>query len=438
MFSLRFCVIVTCSLPSGYKKASAKALDELEALANRSDVAPRLENPRDRAELVKVLRAVVASKQGGYEDLLAGLVADAVLCVMPAAPKSPGVNVDNIRVAKLIGGTINDSAIVKGVVVQRDAEGSIKRAEKAKIAVFGCSIESSSTETRGTVVIKTAEELMSYNKSEEALMEETIKGVAASGAKVLVVGGSISEIAMHFIEKYGMMAVKIMSKFELRRLCRAVNATALVRVGAPTEDEMGYADLVAVQELSSRHVTVFRQDEEDAAVATIVLRGATMNALDDLERAIDDAVNTAKQVCKDGRMLPGAGACEIELASKVAAFGAATPGLEQYAINRYAEALEVVPRILAENAGQNPTDVISALYAAHAAGQTGAGVDVDGDKPTKDAVANNILDAFATKVSALRLASEAAITVLRVDTIIMSKQAGGPKPKAPGPQDADD
>lgn len=422
----------------GYKKASVKAYAELEALASSKGAAPRLEDPRDRAQLIAVLRAVIASKQGGYEDLIAGLVADAVLCVMPSAPKSASVNVDNIRVAKLIGGTIGDSAIVKGVVVQRDAEGTIKRAEKAKIAVFGCSIESSSTETRGTVVIKTAEELMSYNKSEESAMEDVIRGIADAGAKVVVAGGTISEIAMHFIEKYGMMAVKVLSKFELRRLCRAVNATAMVRVGAPTEDEMGYADLVAVQELSSRHVTVFRQDEEDAAVATIVLRGATMNALDDIERAIDDAVNTAKQVCKDGRMVPGAGACEIELASRVAAFGASTPGLEQYAINKYAEALEIVPRILAENAGQNPVDVISALYAAHAAGHVGAGVDVDGDKPTKDAIAGGILDAYLTKHSALRLASEAAITVLRVDTIIMSKQAGGPKPRAPGPQDADD
>jgi len=367
-----------------------------------------------------------------------GLVADAVTGVMPPAPKAPSVNVDNVRVAKLIGGAITDSAVVKGVVVQRDTEGSIKRAEKAKIAVFGCSIEASAPETRGTVVIKSADELMAYNKGEEAMMEEAIKGIAESGAKVVVAGGSVSEIALHFLEKYGMLVVKVMSKFELRRLCKAVNATALVRVGAPTADELGFADLVAVQELSSRHVTVFRQDDEESAVATIVLRGATMNLLDDVERAIDDAVNVAKQLCKDGRMVPGAGAAEIELAAKVAELGAATPGLEQYAINKYAEALEVVPRILAENAGQDPTDVISALYAAHSAGAAGAGVDVDGDKTVKDAAGAGIFDSTAVKMSALRLASEVAVTILRVDTIIMSKQAGGPKPRAPGPADGGD
>ena len=420
--------------PAGYKKASEKAYALLESLSTA-----RIPDVRDRAALVSLLSPVIASKQGGYEALLAGLVADAVLGIMPPAPKPPSVNVDNVRVAKLLGGTVGDSAIVKGVVVQRGAEGAVKRVEKAVIAVFGCSIEAASTETRGTVVIKSAEELKSYNRSEEALMEETIRGVAEAGVNVVVVGGSISEIAMHYLEKFGILAVKVLSKFELRRLCRAVNATALVRVGAPTADECGFADVVAVQELSSRLVTVFRQSAEESAVATIVLRGATANALDDIERAIDDAVNTAKQACKDGRTVPGAGATEIELAARLADFAAATPGLEQYAIAKYAEALEVVPRVLAENSGRDPADVISALYAAHAAGAAAAGVDVNGDALTLDAAAHGVHDLLATKLSALRLASEAAITVLRIDTIIMSKQAGGPKPRAPqGDQAADD
>lgn len=427
-----------------------------------------LSDPRDSAAMTAALVPVVAAKHSGYEELIAGaastrraalrcalprrvvscaralrpagLVSLAVATVMPPAPKTASVNVDNVRVTKLIGGSITDSTVVKGVVVQRDTEGTIKRAERAKVAVFGCSIEAAAPETRGTVVIKTAEELMAYNKGEEKMMEEAIRSIAESGAKVVVAGGSVSEIALHYLEKYGLMIVKVLSKFELRRLCKAVNATALVRVGAPTPDELGYADLVAVQELSSRHVTVFKQDAEDSAVATIVLRGATMNVLDDVERAIDDAVNTAKQLCKDGRMVAGAGATEIELASTIAAFGGATPGLEQYAINKYAEALEVVPRILAENAGLDPVAVISELYAAHTAGGkgAGAGVDIDGDKPTKDAAAAGIWDSLAVKLSAMRLAADAAITILRVDTIIMAKQAGGPKPRAPGPADGGD
>ena len=253
----------------GYKKASERAYNELESICCYT-----LKDARIEADLTKALLPVLASKQFGNEEFLAKLVAQACLSVMPPAPKAPSISVDNVRVAKLIGGTLSDSTLVKGVVVQRDVEGSIRKVEKAKIAVFGCSIEASSSETKGTVVIHNADELKAYNKGEEKMMEDAIKAVADSGAKVVVAGGGISEIAMHFIEKYSMMAIKVVSKFELRRLCKAVNATAMVRVGAPAPGELGYADIVEVQELSSRNVTVFKQHDDDSAVTTIVLRGA--------------------------------------------------------------------------------------------------------------------------------------------------------------------
>lgn len=413
----------------GYKTAFDKTMELLPELSCRT-----IEDPRDEAQLAVALRSVVAAKQFGYEDFLAPLIARACIGVMPPAPKRPYVNVDSVRVCKLIGGAITDSTVIRGVVVLKDVAGAVSRAEKAKVAVFGCGIEASSTETKGTVVITNADELRDYNKKEEALMEEAIKGIADAGAKVIVAGGSISEVALHFIDKYNLLCVKIISKFELRRLCRSIGATAMVRVGPPTADEFGYADLVSVKDVSSRKVVVFEQFDEESGISTIILRGSTSNILDDLERAIDDTVNCAKALCKDGRTLPGAGALEIELAHRIGAIGEATPGLEQYAIKKFAEALEIIPRTLAENSGQDATEVISALYAAHAAGGATVGVDVAGGL-TKDAADAGILDSYATKVSALRLAADAVLTVLRVDQIIMSKQAGGPKPRAPGAPD---
>ena len=186
----------------GYKKTADTAY---AALAEIAGATAGVTDIRNRAALKDALTPVIASKHAGYEDLLAGLVADAIQTVLPPSPKKAVVNVDNVRVAKLIGGTASDSQIIRGVVVQRDTEGSIKHVTKAKIAVFGCSIEASAPETRGTVVIRSAEELKAYNRGEERLMEEAIKGIADSGAKVLVAGGSVSEIAHHFAEKYGMM-----------------------------------------------------------------------------------------------------------------------------------------------------------------------------------------------------------------------------------------
>jgi T-complex protein 1 subunit theta len=263
-------------------------------------------------------------------------------------------------------------------------------------------------------------------------MEEAIRGISDSGAKVIVAGGSISEIAMHFIEKYGMMAVKVISKFEMRRLCKAVGATALVRVGPPMPDELGFASTVSVQELSSRLVTVFRQDGEDSSIATIVLRGSTTNLLDDMERAVDDAVNVARNLCKDGRMVPGAGAAEMELATRMGRAASEAKGLETYAIGKFGEALEIVARTLAENSGQNATELITALYLAHQAGGASVGVDVEGaGNGTFDAAAVGVLDSLVVKLSALRMASETALTILKVDQIIMSKQGEERQAHAP-------
>jgi T-complex protein 1 subunit theta len=169
-----------------------------------------------------------------------------------------------------------------------------------------------------------------------------------------------------------------LSKFDLRRLCRVCGATPLARVGAPTAEEAGNVDILETIEIGGDRVTVLRQEaDERTRTATIVLRGATANHLDDLERSIDDGVNTVRSLLKDGRMVPGAGAVEIELAKRVGAFGEKTPGLAQHGIRKFAEALEVVPRTLAENAGLDASDVVSALYKAHGEGKADQGVDID-------------------------------------------------------------
>jgi len=417
---------------SGYNTATKKAMELMEASVCRS-----VEDVRSVDQLIVPLKAVLAAKLWGHEDLLAPLVAEACVSTMP--PSRPSINVDNVRVAKLVGATIGDSQVVKGVVVLRDAHGAVKHVENAKIAVYGGAVEASETETKAAVVLSDADELMNYTKGEEKLMEDTIRGIADAGINVIVSGGAISEIAQHYIDKFNMFSIKVLSKFELRRLCRSIGATACARLGPPMPEEIGTAASVSVQELSSRRVTVFKQvdDGETGGISTIVLRGSTMNILDDIERAIDDGVNTVKVLCRDARLLPGAAAVEMEMALRLREFGDASPGMAQYAINAYATAFEVFARTLSENAGQSATDTISALYAAHAAGRKSAGVDIeDTEGGLLDAEEAGVFDTFAVKKEALRLAADAALTVLRVDQIIMSKQAGGPKPREPGAPDA--
>lgn len=181
---------------------------------------------------------------------------------------------------------------------------------------------------------------------------------------------------------------------------------------------MGYCEYIESVEIGSDRCTVFRQDEEATKTATIVVRGATQNAIDDIERAIDDGVNVIKAVSKDQRLLAGAGAAEIEIARQLQSVAEKTAGLNQYSIKKFAEALEVIPRTLAENAGLDSTEVISKLYAAHAKGENAAGVDIESeDNGLLDTKAKEIFDALSVKAYAMRLATHAALTVLSVDQV---------------------
>ncbi|KAJ5738015.1 hypothetical protein N7493_001170, partial [Penicillium malachiteum] len=437
----------TSDIVSGYEKAQNFALKVLEDLE-----VDRLEDIRSIPELSKALRTVVASKQSGTEEILANLVAEAVLTVLPKNPVN--FNVDNVRVVKIMGGSLEQSKVVKGMVFGREPDGIVKSARRAKVGVFSCPIDISQTETKGTVLLKNAQEMMDYTKGEEERLETAIKELYDSGLRVVVAGSTVGDLALHYLNRFNILVIKILSKFELRRLCRVVGATPLARLGAPMPDEMGQVDIVETTEIGGDRVTVFRQEDANAVTrtSTIVLRGATQNHLDDVERAIDDGVNVVKAITKDPRLVPGAGATEIQLVERISNFADKTPGLPQYAIRKFAEAFEVVPRTLAESAGLDATEVLSRLYTAHHRANpateeeeegssdeeepfwtTGVDLELGDSDGTLDTVDEGILDLLAAKSWAIRLASEAARTVLSVDQIIVARQAGGPKPPGPNP-----
>lgn len=202
-------------------------------------------------------------------------------------------------------------------------------------------------------------------------MEVWIKSLHDMGVNVVISGGAISEIAMHFLDKYHILVVKIGSKFELRRICKSLKATSVLRSGPPMLEEIGHADSVKVEELASQRVTVFRTKE--SRISTIVLRGATASVLDEWERAVSKATHVVRSAAQDMRRQPssrfvaGAGSTEIELSRKLRAFGAGVSGLEQYAVMKFSEALECAPKVLADNCGKlGRVESLGAINAAHA------------------------------------------------------------------------
>uniref|UniRef100_A0A3Q2CGM2 T-complex protein 1 subunit theta n=1 Tax=Cyprinodon variegatus TaxID=28743 RepID=A0A3Q2CGM2_CYPVA len=396
----------------GYEKACKKALEILPDC-----ICSSAKNLHDVQEATALIRPAVMSKQYGNEDFLATLIAQACVSIFP---ESGSFNVDNVRVCKILGCGVTASTVLHGMVFKKEAEGDVTSVKDAKIAVFSCPFDCMVTETKGTVLIKNAQELMNFSKGEEDMMEAQVKAIKEAGANVVVTGGKVADMALHYANKYKLMVVRLNSKWDLRRLCKTVGAVALPKMTAPTPDEMGHCDNVYLTEVGDTQVVVFKHEKEDGAISTVVIRGSTDNLMDDIERAVDDGVNTFKVLVRVCKMWDSC------------------PGLEQYAIKKFAEAFEALPRALAKNSGVKGNELISKLYSAHHEGNKNIGFDIEGEGPAvKDMLEVGILDPYLVKHWAIRLATNAAITVLRVDQIIMAKPAGGPR--APqGNKDFDD
>ncbi|XP_028133133.1 T-complex protein 1 subunit theta [Diabrotica virgifera virgifera] len=415
--------VTPTEIAEGYEKALDKCLEILPNL-----ICYTIKDFRNIEEVKKGIQTSIQSKQYGNEEFLSKLIAEACVSILP---EETTFNVDNVRICKVLGSGLHNSQVVQGMVFKRQVEGEITKAEKAKIAVFSCAVDIMQTETKGTVLIKTADELMNFSRGEENLLELQIKCIADAGAKVVVAGAKFGDMALHYLHKYGMMVVRLNSKFDLRRLCKTVGATCLPRLTAPTSQELGYADIVCVEELGDTPIVSFRLEGKESRISTIVIRGATDNYMDDIERAIDDGVNTFKGISRDGRFVPGAGAVEAELAVQLTKYADTLPGLEQYAVRKFASALESFPKTLADNSGHKSTAVLEKILEAHQNGQKNVGVDIEAESAVCDALEKNILDLYQCKYWGLKYAVGAAATILRVDQIIMAKRAGGPKVRQP-------
>lgn len=415
----------------GYQMAVEKALEILPELS-----CWEVTDNRDHEQVKRALRGTLMSKQYGHEDFLADLIASACVSVQP---EKTTFNVDNVRICKITGSGVTASSVVQGMVFKRGVEGSVTEKTKARLAVYSCPFDITTTETKGTVLINTAEQLETFSRGEEVNLEKQVKELADAGVTVVVAGGKMGDLAVHYLNKYNIMAVRLTSKWDLRRLCKTVNAVILPQMTVPTKEEIGFCDRVFLDEIGESEVVIFRQEGKEAKIATVVVRGSTSNLMDDIERAVDDGVNTFKGLCRDPRYVAGAGSTEMELSRRIQEYSRQCSGLEQYSINAFAEALKTFPKILAENSGASGQETVANLLAKHQEGGVSFGFDCEsGGAGVIDAEKANILDLLRTKWWALKYSTSAACQVLRVDQIIMAKRAGGPKARGMGPQDPDD
>jgi T-complex protein 1 subunit theta len=227
---------ITLGYEMGCKKAIELLEKELEVF--------KVKDISNQEEIKKAIKSSLTAKYLGNEDLFCNLVSEACLKALPRNPNN--FDSEFIRIQKILGGNINDSYVINGLVVNRNVEGSINDFVKPKVAVYSCPLDPDNADTKGTVLIKNADDLLNYTKGEEDHCEKIVKEIVESGVNVVVGGGSINDVMMHYFEKHKVMVVKVLSKFELRRLCKCVGAIALTRLGAPVAEEMGQCDRVHV------------------------------------------------------------------------------------------------------------------------------------------------------------------------------------------------
>lgn len=406
---------------AGFQLGLDAAIKKLEESVERT-----VKDVKTDPLVVEVMSASLASKLPNNYEFFAQLLTKACRSILQDSGKK--FNPDNIRFVKLLGGNVEKSALVEGFVIARAPEGDrADEISKAKIACYNCPFDPQGGETKGTVLITKAEELVKYSATEETLAEKIVKAIAETGVSVVVVGGSISELCLHYLNKYNIFVLKVHSKFELARLAKTVGAQLIPKLGAPIPEEIGHADLVQVKEIGSTKVTVFEVQAVDLRVTTILLRGATNTIMDDIERSLENGVSCFKQILNDNRYVYGAGAVEAHLISTLEEVSSHLTGLEQYSCLQFGQAFEIFIRILLDNAGLNSNEQTSAVISQNAQKPShGINVFRGAIEPSTQL---NVFDNLGSKLNAIRLAAYVVLTILRIDQIIVAKPAGGPKPK---------
>ncbi len=411
----------------GYRLASEQAMKVLDSIA--IDIAVE-----DEDELKKVAETAITGKSAeASREFLAEIAIKAVKAIAEEDSKgNKVVDVDNISVEKKVGGRMSDTELVQGLALDKEVvhPGMPRKIKNAKIALINASLEVKKTETSAEVKIRTSDQLKSFLAEEERMMRRLAECIKESGANVVICQKGIDDLVQHYLAKDGIMAIRRSKKSDMERLEKATGGNIVSTVEDITDSDLGHAGLVEERKVSGDKMLFIEQCENPHAVS-IVIRGGTEHIVDEVERSLHDVLRVVGSIIEDGKAVAGGGAVETELALKIRDYGASLKGREQLAVEKFAEAMEIIPRTLAENSGLDPIDKLVALKAAHERGETNAGLNVYSGEIV-DMRKNNVIEPLRTKRQSVRSAADAAILILRIDDVIASKKGAAPPPGAGG------
>jgi thermosome len=403
-------------IASGFRAAADKSMDLLKSIAVKV-------SPKDQDLLMKIaVTAMTGKGTGSSRDQLASLGVEAVRSVVD---EDGSVDIDNITVEKKVGGGITDSQLVRGVVIDKERlhPNMPKKVTGAKIALLNAPIEIEKTEVDAKIEITSPDQLQAFLDQEETMLRDMVKHIVNSGANVVFVQKGIDDLAQHFLAKAGIYAIRRVKKSDMEKLARATGARIVTSISELSSDDLGKAGLVEERKISGDDMTFVEQCENPKSVS-IILRGGTEHVVDELDRAMEDALRVVGVVVEDGMLVAGGGAPEVELALRLREYAATVGGREQLAIEAFADAMEVIPKTLAENAGLDQIDTLVALRSKHEKGVKTAGLDMDTGEPV-DMLNLGVVEPLRVKTQAINSAAEAAVMILRIDDVIASKSGPG-------------
>ena len=403
----------------GFKIAADKAVEILNSMAKpiKKDDVKTLKNI--------AITAMASKGASAAKDMLADIVVKAVRMVAEEIDGRTVVDLDNIQITKKQGGSINDTQVIEGIILDKERvhEGMPKIVKNAKIALVNAPFEVKKTEVDARIQITDPSQLQRFLDEEEAMLRKMVEKVKKAGANVLICQKGIDDIAQHFLAKEGIYAVRRAKKSDMEKLAKATGAKIVSNLDDLTPKDLGKAGLVEERKIGDDRMTFVMNCKNPKAVS-ILIRGGTEHIVDELERALHDALSVVKVALEDGKITPGGGAAATEIAIKLREYAPTVGGREQMAIEAFADAIEIVPRTLAENAGLDPIDMMIKVRAAHKKGMKYAGIDVDsGD--IVDMMKNNVIEPLRVSTQEVKAAAEAAIMILRIDDIIAAKGTEG-------------
>jgi thermosome len=412
-------------IAAGYRDATDKAIEILKSNAVKVTA--------DNIDLLKkiAITAMTGKGSGTSRDDLAGLAVKAVKAVID---EDGTVDTDNITVEKKVGAGITDSQLVEGVVVDKDRlhPNMPKKVTKAKIALLNAPVEIEKTEVDAKIEITSPDQLQAFLDQEEVMLKAMVENIVKTGANVVFAQKGIDDLAQHFLAKAGIYTVRRVKKSDMEKLARATGGRIVTSIHELTKDDLGKAGLVEERKIGDDKMTFVEECTNPKSVS-IILRGGTEHVVDELERAMNDALRVVGVVVEDGMLVPGGGAPEVELALRLREYAATVGGREQLAIEAFADAMEVIPKTLAENAGLDQIDSLVSLRSQHEKGVKSAGLDMDTGEPV-DMLNLGVVEPLRVKTQAIQSAAEAAVMILRIDDVIASKSGGpGGMPGAGGP-----